>query len=220
MRLGTADGQTLLAGAVIATVSTGVLRSETIRFSPMLPAETLTALNGLPMGLLTKIVLPAATEDRLGLAAGSDVFRRVSQRGAPCLSTIFWPRDTNIAIGFIGGRAAWSLCEKPGDAADFFLAEIAATLGPAARAAFDPAKTLMTGWGSDPAFRGAYAYAVPGAAGARAALNRPLWDGRLQFAGEACNPDGFAGTVGGAFLSGRSAAQKILHGFPPETFSV
>jgi monoamine oxidase len=220
VRLGTADGQTLLAGAMIVTVSTGVLRAETIGFSPALPAEILAALDGLPMGLLTKIAVPAAGEDRLGLAAGTDVFRRVPRRGAPCLSTIFWPQHTHIAIGFIGGRAAWSLCDKPGDATEFFMAELTATLGPAARAAFDPVKTLMTGWGSDPAFWGAYAYAVPGAAGARAALNTPLWDGRLHFAGEACDTDGLAGTVGGAYLSGQRAAQKILHGFPTDDFSV
>ena len=181
VRLSLVDGQTVLAGAAIVTVSTGVLRAESIGFAPALPAEILTALNGLPMGLLTKIAVPAAGDDRLGLAPGTDVFRRVLRRGDPCLSTIFWPRQSNIAIGFIGGRAAWALCENPADAADLFLAEIAATLGPAGCTAFDPARTLMTAWGNDPAFRGAYAYAVPGAAGARATLNTPLWDGRLHF---------------------------------------
>jgi monoamine oxidase len=220
IRIGTAEGQTLRAGAVIVTVSTGVLRAETIAFSPALPREIVGALDGLPMGLLSKIVVPAATEDRLGLSPGTDVFRRVPQRGAPCLSTIFWPQQTNIAIGFIGGRAAWSLCENPADAADLFMAEIAATLGPAACAAFKPANTLMTAWGTDPAFRGAYAYATPGRAGARATLNTPLWDNRLHFAGEACDTDGLAGTVGGAYLSGQRAAQKLLHGFPRGNISV
>ena len=220
IRLGTAEGGSVQAGAAIVTVSTGVLRAGTIGFSPALPAEILAALGGLPMGLLTKIGVPAAGADRLGLGAGTDVFRRIPSRGAPCLSTIFWPHETNIAIGFIGGRAAWALCEKPGDAADLFMAELTATLGAPARAAFDPAKTLMTAWGNDPAFHGAYAYATPGNAGARATLNTPIWDGRLLFAGEACDTDGLAGTVGGAYHSGLRAAQKILHGFPPETFSV
>jgi monoamine oxidase len=113
----------------------------------------------------------------------------------------------------VGGRAAWALSGKTGEAADFFLAEIAITLGQAACAAFDPRRALMTGWADDPAFFGAYAYAVPGAADARATLKTPLWDGRLLFAGEACDTDGLAGTVAGAYISGRLAAQKILHGF-------
>jgi monoamine oxidase len=45
-------------------------------------------------------------------------------------------------------------------------------------------------------------------------LKTPLWDGRLLFAGEALDTEGLAGTVAGAYLSGRAAAQKILHGFP------
>jgi monoamine oxidase len=220
VRVGFADGQTFAAGAAIVTVSTGVLRAEGIGFTPGLPAEIGAALDGLPMGLLTKIAVPASGDDRLGLPPGSDVFRRVAPRGAPCLSTIFWPQGTNIAIGFVGGRAAWALCGRPGDAADFFMAEIGATLGPDACAGVDPAGALMTGWGDDPAFLGAYAYAVPGAAAARRVLQTPLWDGRLLFAGEALDTGGLAGTVGGAYLSGCDAAQKILHGFPRETISV
>ena len=220
VRVGTAAGQSLQAGAAIVTVSTGVLRAEAIRFAPGLPAEITAALDGLPMGLLTKIAVPAAGDDRLGLSPGTDVFRRVPSRGAPCLSTIFWPQATNIAIGFVGGRAAWALCGKPGDAADFFMAEMVNSLGEAACGGLDPASALMTGWGDDPAFLGAYAYAVPGAAGARGVLNTPLWDGRLLFAGEACDTDGLAGTVAGAYLSGCAAAQKIYHGFPRRSISV
>lgn len=33
---------------------------------------------------------------------------------------------------------------------------------------------------------------------------------RLLFAGEACRMDGLAGTVGGAWLSGRDAAARLL----------
>ncbi len=220
VHVGFADGQMLRVGATIVTVSTGVLRADGICFSPGLPGEITAALDGLPMGLLTKIALPAFGDDRLGLTPGTDVFRRVELRGAPCLSTIFWPQATNIAIGFVGGRAAWTLCGKPRDAADFFMAEIVATLGRSSCDGLNPAGALMTGWGDDPAFLGAYAYAVPGAAGARGVLTTPLWDGRLLFAGEACDTGGLAGTVGGAYLSGRDAAQKILHGFPRGVISV
>ncbi|MGL1576703.1 FAD-dependent oxidoreductase, partial [Vibrio parahaemolyticus] len=68
----------------------------------------------------------------------------------------------------------------------------------------------MSDWTVSPLFLGAYAYAIPGQTGARAALRDALWDGRLHFAGEACAPAGLAGTVGGAYASGRAAAEAVL----------
>jgi monoamine oxidase len=52
--------------------------------------------------------------------------------------------------------------------------------------------------------RGAYSFVPPGHADARGALADPL-DGPLLFAGEACH-DGLAGTLAGAWISGRDAA--------------
>ena len=68
---------------------------------------------------------------------------------------------------------------------------------------------MVTGWGGDPLTRGAYAYARPGHADARAALAEPLAGGRLVFAGEAACTDGLAGTVAGAWRSGRAAAATV-----------
>ena len=211
VRVTTSQGA-LTAGAAIVTVSTGVLRAEKVGFSPALPPEILAALDGLPMGLLSKIVLRAAGPDRLGLASATGVFRRLPARGGAFLSTIFWADGSDLAVGFVGGRAAWALAGLPADAEEFMRAELVATLGYEAGAAFAPG-VLATRWAEDPAFLGAYAFARPGCAGARAVLARPLWDGRLAFAGEACAPDGLAGTVAGAYLSGRQAAQRLLDGY-------
>ena len=216
-------GGTLRAGAAILTISTGVLRDGAIAFSPALPQEKLAALDGLPMGLLSKIVLRANGPGRLGLKPSSGVFRRLPERGAAFLSTIFWaPQDgvpADLAVGFVGGRAAWSLAGRPAEAAAFMRAELAATFGRDIGGLFGP-DMLATTWGEDPAFLGSYAYARPGCAGARAVLAEPLWDGRLVFAGEACATDGLAGTVGGAYLSGQRAAAMILDGFPAPIRSV
>ncbi len=197
----------ILAGAVIVTVSTGVLAAGGIAFRPVLPDRTLEAIDGLPMGLLTKVALRAAGAERLGLKPGSGVFRPVATRDAPGLSTIFWADGTDIATGFIGGRTAWGFAERPAEAAAFMRDELAGIFGEASRGVFQD-QSLMTGWGADPAFLGAYAYARPGHAGARAALAEPVWDGRLSFAGEACAPGGFAGTVAGAYMAGVAAAQN------------
>jgi monoamine oxidase len=212
VRVLTQSGQGVRAGAAMVTVSTGVLRDGGIGFFPALPAELLGALEGLPMGLLTKVALPAAGDERFGLPPGSGLFRRVVSRGAPGASVILWPDGGDFALGFFGGRVAWGFCHRPDEAAAFIGDELAAMLGKRARAVF-AGSGLMTGWGSDPAFLGAYAYALPGHAGARAALQRPAWDGRLVFAGEACATNGLAGTVAGAYQSGRHAAQGLLSGF-------
>ncbi len=202
------DQGVLRAGAALVTVSTGVLRAEAIAFAPALPNHVLRALDGLPMGLLSKIALRAADAERFGLKPATGVFRRLEARGAPFLSTIFWAGGTDLAVGFVGGRAAWALAGRPDEAASFMLDDLAATLGHDVRRHLVPG--LATRWGEDACFLGAYAYATPGNAGARAVLGAPLWDGRLMFAGEACATDGLAGTVAGAYLSGRHAAQAML----------
>ncbi len=204
---------TLRAGAAIVTVSTGVLRAEGIAFSPALPPEIISALDGLPMGLLSKIVLRASSQDRLGLWPGTGVFRRLEARGAPFLSTIFWADGSDLAVGFVGGRAAWSLAGKPAQSAEFMRQQLDLTLGPDISRALG-ASCLATDWGENPLFRGAYAYARPGHAQARTMLATPIWDGRLTFAGEACATDGLAGTVAGAYLNGRHVAENLLRAFP------
>jgi monoamine oxidase len=219
IRIRTADGQGFRAGAAVVTVSTGVLRDETIAFTPGLPPDMLAALDGLPMGLLTKIALRATSPNRLGFPSGAGFFRRVPARGAPGASVILWPDGAPIATGFIGGRAAWDFCARAEDACAFIRDEIAILLGPTARNNFAP-DGLMTSWGTDPAFRGAYAYATPGNADARKTLATPLWDGRLIFAGEACATDGMAGTVAGAHASGVNAARILRTGFPRPHASV
>lgn len=199
----------LRASAAIVTVSTGVLRAEAIGFSPALPGDILAALDGLPMGLLTKIALRAASPQRLGLQAGTNVIRRLEQRGAAFLSPIFWQGGTDLAVSFLGGRAAWALAHRPDEAAAFMREAVAEMFGARAKQLWAPAH-LVTAWAEDPLFRGAYAYARPGCAGARAVLAKPVWDGRLVFAGEACAIDGLAGTVAGAYESGRKASSSFL----------
>lgn len=197
------------AGSVIVTVSTGVLQAGGIVFEPALPARTAEAIAGLPMGLLSKIVLRAAGAARLGMAETTHLFRRRDSLDAPFLSMIAWPRGADHVIGFVGGDAAWGVARDPAAAFDLFRSEWRAMLGAAADRIFRP-EGFTTDWGTDPHHLGAYSYARPGAAGARAQLSEPVGDGTLLFAGEACRTDGTAGTVGGAVLDGQRAAGMVL----------
>ncbi|MGI4747932.1 MAG: flavin monoamine oxidase family protein [Janthinobacterium lividum] len=204
---------TVRARACIVTVSTGVLRDERIGFAPPLPSETLTALDGLPMGLLSKLALPVADtpESAARLAVDPDtlVEQRLDSRGEAMMLLGVRPAAAPYVTGFFGGRFAWSFCGCEEDALDEARSRLSAMLGAAALDALKPGG-FVSRWGSDPLFLGAYAYARPGCADARTALGRPIGDGRLVLAGEACRTDGLAGTVGGAMLDGERAAHSVL----------
>jgi monoamine oxidase len=196
----------LAARACIVTVSTGVLAAGAIRFDPALPPDTEAAIEGLPMGLLTKIAIPASGADRLDLPLGAGMDRMLSRPGEPMLTLHAWPHGFDHVIGFIGGGAAWALAQEGAAATEAFARDdLRCRFGVRADAALGhPA--VVTLWGTDPHIRGSYAYARPGHAGARATLARPLAGGRLCFAGEACHAAGLAGTVAGAYLTGEAAA--------------
>jgi monoamine oxidase len=64
-------------------------------------------------------------------------------------------------------------------------------------------------WQHDPFACGAYSYVQAGGGRARKLLARPVED-TLFFAGEACDTQGEAATVGGALQSGLRAAREVL----------
>ena len=197
---------TIRARAAIVTVSTGVLAC--LPFTPALPAATQAAIAGLPMGLLTKIAIPALGPDRLGLPPNLSI-RRQAIPGQPGMSFTAWPYGRPYLQGFVGGPNAWALAAAgPQATADFALAQARSLLG--ANATKSLGTPFITGWATDPNHRGSYAYATVGHAEARATLATPLANGRLIFAGEAPCTNGLAGTVGGAYLSGQSAARRVL----------
>ncbi len=201
----------LRAQACIVTVSTGVLRDGRIGFRPGLPDDVQTALEGLPMGLLSKIALSGRDEgarSQLAVAPGTLIERRLERRGDPMMLLNAWPDAAPYVTGFLGGRYAWSFAGREHEALDEMRARFREALGEGATSALAGAG-YASRWGSDPLFLGAYAYARPGDAGARARLGRPFADGRVVLAGEACHADGLAGTVGGAMEDGERAARAV-----------
>ncbi len=202
---------TIRAAAAIVTVSTGVLGR--IAFAPALPDAHQAALDGLPMGLLTKIAIPAVSAVRLGLPDNISL-RRQAVRGVPMMSFMAWPFGRPYLQGFVGGPAAWALAKEGAAAtADFALAQVRALLG--ADATRSLGAPLVTGWAGDANFLGSYAYATVGNAGARLVLGTPFANGRMIIAGEAVCTDGLAGTLGGAYLNGVAAARTALATFLP-----
>ncbi len=195
----------LRARAVIVTVPTSVLASGAISFDPPLPTETEQAIHDLPLGLLTKVGLRAAGEDRLDLPPFTGVERRVEQEGEAAMTAIAWPFGHDHLMGFIGGPAAWELgAEGPDAVVAFALEELTRNFGSRATVAIRRRGALVSDWGLNPYSLGAYSHARPGRADARGILATPLAGGRLCFAGEACHAS-LAATLAGAWESGTQA---------------
>ena len=198
LRIETSRG-TLRAAAAIVTVSTGVLAAGAIRFIPSLPSEIQAAIDGLPMGLLSKIALPIAAPPP-GFMPNSLLLDR-----AHPITFDAWPDSRPYVTGFIGGRLAWSLATDAAAATALARDAMRTMTG-----LETDAPALLTDWGTDPLSRGAYAYARPGQSHQRDALAAAFPAERLLFAGEAVATDGLAGTVGGAYLTGIAAASRLL----------
>lgn len=191
---------TLRAAAAIVTVSTGVLASGSIRFHPALPDPVQRAIHALPMGLLTKVALPCA----VGPGEIGPNSLLVERNGRMVFNA--WPQRRPYVSGFFGGRLAWSVAHDPAEAEALARAELAGMLGGSVPIA---AGAVVSEWGKDELTLGAYAYARPGDADQRQVLADAFPGERLLFAGEATRTDGLAGTVGGAFLSGEEAADRV-----------
>jgi monoamine oxidase len=193
------------AAACIVTVSTGVLRAEAIRFRPGLPLAKLHALDALPMGHFTKVILELDA-CLPGLPPGS----WVAEARPPAQRTMHFlchPFGSRLVIGLAGGAYGEALARLPEAAAvQEGLARLLECVGVAHGRRL--LKGAFTGWATDPLHLGAYAYLVPGGGNAREVLGEPV-DERLHFAGEAVALE-LMQTCGGAFLSGRRAADRIL----------
>ena len=207
---------TIRARCAIVTVPVGVLHQRPgaapLTFVPPLPDDKQTALRGLEMGRVVRVVLAFSTPFWETVAGGryrDAAFFRTDDGPYNAFWTQYPLRERSISC-WAGGPRATAL---DGVSADDRIArardEFGAMLGAAdlARASFEGGVTHD--WSSDPFARGAYSYVVTGAANARATLGLPVGD-TLFFAGEATATDGQGGTVSGAFETGMRAAGEAL----------
>ncbi|MDB5649782.1 MAG: hypothetical protein JWL62_1302 [Hyphomicrobiales bacterium] len=199
------DRGALRTRSVIITVSVGVLRAQKIRFTPPLPDNTLSGLEGLGMGALTKIAL-RFEGNRFDVKPGTDLWELVGPRAT--FDFECWPFDRNVVVAILGGDHAREVVRLGEEGAvALALERFEKLVGGDARSAFKGGR--LAAWSEDPFAMGCYSHALPGQADARAKLATPVGD-RIFFAGEATGGDGFGGamTAGGAFLAGQEAARK------------
>ncbi len=200
----TADG-TLIAKAVLLTVSTGVLASGGIEFTPALPPEKVESFHRLPMGTYNHIALQFS-ENVFG--TGPDHYFSYQTDTTDAVGFLTNVSGTDLNFGYVGGDFGRGL-EKAGVAAavDWGLGELRKIFGSTIDKAF--VKGNFTRWGEDPWTIGSYASAEPGYTHMRGALRKTVAE-RIFFAGEACHHSMWA-TCGGALLSGINVARRVSH---------
>jgi monoamine oxidase len=190
---------------VIVTVPTSMFG--TLTFTPDLP-EKRDAAAVLPLGSAEKLHFALAQAEEF--PSDGHLFARFDT--ADTGSYHVRPLGRPVLEGYFGGALARALAEAGPDAmADFARQELAALLG----SQFPARLTALasSSWSTDRYAHGAYSYATPGNADARAVLAAPHAQ-RLLFAGEACSRARYS-TVHGAFETGCEAAEQALAQLEP-----
>jgi len=201
LRIETANG-VIEADQAVITLPTSILGERDELFLPALPDKTAIARR-LPLGLDDKLFIGLLNAEEFG--SDSRVLGRLDTSATA--SYQFRPFDRPMIEAYFGGACARELEAGGADAFfDFAVTELTGIFGNDFRQRLMPIGIHL--WGADPYARGAYSYAVPGAADERAALAAPV-DDRLFFAGEACSRSDFS-TAHGAFITGNEAADRII----------
>lgn len=201
LRLETGRGA-IQARAVVVAVPTPILAEGGLAFSPALP-KVEAAAAGLPLGLADKVFLGLDTA--ADLPVEGHLFGRTDRTATGSYQVR--PLAQPYIEAYLGGRCAADLeAEGPGAMTAFAVEELVGLMGSDFRRRLSPLRE--TAWRSDPWARGAYSHALPGHAGARAELARPVED-RIFFAGEAASAHAYS-TAHGAWLSGEAAAAAAL----------
>jgi monoamine oxidase len=195
---------TLTARAAIVTVSTDIIASGRIQFSPELPHRSIDAFGRLSLGSYDHIALEL-TGNPLGLDSDDLVFEKsTDSHTAALLGNV---SGTPLCLIDVAGPFGRDLSAR-GEAAmiDFATEWLAGLYGAEIKKAIG--RSRATRWNADAFTLGAASAAVPGGQIARRIMMEPVNDA-IWFAGEAAH-ETLWGTVGGAWESGERAAEAVL----------
>jgi monoamine oxidase len=193
----------ITARAVIVTVSTNVLISGKIRFTPELPKQQFDAASKLSLGSYDRIALELSGNP-LGLSRDDVVIEQsMDNRTGALYANIGGSSLCSIDVGGSFGREL----SAQGEAAmiAFGIEWLGKLFGSDIATAVK--HSSATRWDAAPYVLGAMSAAPPGAQPSRRILMEPI--GTLFLAGEATHETQW-GTVGGAWESGERAADAAL----------
>ena len=200
------------AKSVLVTVSLGVLKAGTIKFTPRLPKWKQEVIKGMGFGLLNKCVLqwndPNAAvwpeQEWIEL-----ITPRTENRDSGKWTTFFNPTSLKGLPILVGWAAAENARHMETQTDDEVLVDMMARLKAMFPTITPPDRHIITRWGSEENIRGTYFFKIVGRDfdNDHLQLQRPV--NNVWFAGEAA--EGFwYGTVNGANISGKKAAKAIL----------
>ncbi|GMU54270.1 MAG: putative putrescine oxidase [Candidatus Xenobia bacterium] len=198
------DKGALEADFAIVTLPLGVLKAGMVTFEPALPADKLSAIRRLEMGLLNKVILkfPKANWPAI------DEFGYLSNVPGEFPMFLNWQRFSQrpVLIGFVAGKYARELeglsDSQQADRAMAVLRKIAGSN------LAEPDAVLVSRWSQEKFTGGSYSYVPVGSTlNDYDVLARPV--GRLLFAGEATDRELFA-SVNGAYVSGVREADRAV----------
>jgi len=198
------DRGRLTAGAVIVAVSTNLLTSGKIKFTPDLPKRQLDAAGRVGLGSYDHIAVELA-DNPLNLQQDEIIFEKTdSRRTAGMLANI---SGTPLSVIDVGGRFGRELAAGGEAAMIAFAGDWLANLyGSDVKKSLR--RTAATRWNEEPWVLGAISAAAPGGQASRRVLAESLGN-KVWFAGEAVH-ETLWGTVGGAWESGERAAEAAL----------
>jgi monoamine oxidase len=199
----------ITARAAIVTVSTAVIASGAIKFTPELPKRQLDAFAQLPLGSYDHIALELAGNP-LGTESDDLVFEKAADpRTAAILANV---SGTSLCLVEVAGSFGRDLAAN-GEATmvDFAAGRLADLYGADVKKAIK--RSHATRWNFEPWALGAFSVAMPGFQAARRIIAEPVQNA-VWFAGEAAH-ETLWGTVAGAWESGERAADAVLHRLGP-----
>ena len=202
---------TIKSKTCVVTVSTGVLNTGKIKFTPKLPLEKYEAFNGIKLGLYNHITIQLKDKfyKNFEILPDTYLFSKIKNTVLPPKGFFGSLRlhETNLSYFDVGGQFAENL-EKEGERAsiDFVTSSLRSTFG----SKFDQfvIKAHATSWGKNKFSLGSYSSSKPGKAHLRGVLKSSVGD-RIFFAGEATSLN--YGTVHGADLSGKEVANDVMN---------
>jgi monoamine oxidase len=198
----------IAARGVILTVSSNVLVSGAIKFTPDLPKRQLDAAAKLSLGSYDRIALQFAGNP-LGLGRDELLIEQSSDARTGALFANI--NGTSLCTVDVTGSFGRGLAAQGEPAMVAFAVEwLTKLFGSDIKNAVK--KSAATNWNASPLIQGAMSGAVPGGQGSRRVLIEPM--GNLFIAGEATH-ETLWGTVDGAWESGERAADAALAKLAP-----
>lgn len=227
----TTTAGTYTARTAVCTIPVGVLKTQLSIFHPPLPERYAEVVRGVNVGVLEKLLLnyesvwwPRANEvasyiflpTRQTEVTSSTPLMEVLEASTIITANLAGPAlpgATPTLLSYLSdtpARAALALSD-PDEVARTFQAFLKVRL--AVPDAPEPRATALTEWLTDPLAQGATTTPSIISDGERSPmdfkeLSRPLWDGRLGFAGEHTEMEN-RGSVAGAVISGQREAARV-----------